>query len=470
MKIISAFFTFLCLAVMVQAQSPVGDWEGTLEAPGLKLKIVFHVTAKGDQYSATMDSPDQGAMGIPVTETSFADNKLSFKIANLGASYEGQLDGGSENIKGVFKQGPATIPLNLSKAVGETAKPDRPQEPQGPFPYKEEAVQYDNAKAAGVTLAGTLTLPKGDGPFPAVILISGSGPQNRDEELMGHKPFMVLADHLTKQGIAVLRYDDRGVAQSTGDFATATSADFATDVEAGMAFLKTRKDINAKQIGLMGHSEGGLIAPMVAAKSKDVAFAVLLAGPGVSGTDVLLLQQKLIGKAGGASDDLLAMNQKINKRLFELIATHADDLPKAKEEIKRYIDTEIKRLSEADQATMKAGLANFDQMFEQVSAPWFRFFLAYDPAPAIQKMSCPVLAINGDKDLQVDAEQNLPAIEKALKKGGNKNYEIKALPNMNHLFQTSTTGNPAEYAQLTETFSPIALNLVSDWLKKTLNK
>ena len=171
MKIIAAFFTFLCLALMVQAQSPVGDWEGTLEAPGLKLKIVFHVTAKGDQYSATMDSPDQGAMGIPVTETSFADNKLSFKIANLGASYEGQLDGGSENIKGVFKQGPATIPLNLSKAVGETAKPDRPQEPQGPFPYKEEAVQYDNAKAAGVTLAGTLTLPKGDGPFPAVILI-----------------------------------------------------------------------------------------------------------------------------------------------------------------------------------------------------------------------------------------------------------------------------------------------------------
>lgn len=470
MKFIAAFFTFLSIAVMVQAQSPVGDWEGTLEAPGLKLKIVFHVTAKGDQYSATMDSPDQGAMGIAVTETSFADSKLSIKISNLGASYEGQVDNASENIKGVFKQGGATIPLNLSKAVGETAKPNRPQEPQKPFPYKEEEVKYDNPQAEGVTLAGTLTLPKGAGPFPAVILISGSGPQNRDEELMGHKPFLVLADHLTKQGIAVLRYDDRGVAGSTGDFATATSADFATDVEAGMAFLKTRKDINTKQIGLMGHSEGGLIAPMVAAKSKEVAFAVLLAGPGVSGTDVLLLQQELIGKAGGASDDLLAMNQKINKRLYELIIKHEDDLPKAKAGIKEYMDTEIKRLSEDDQTKMKAGLANFDQSFQQVSSPWFRFFLAYDPASSIEKMSCPVLAINGAKDLQVDAEQNLPAIEKALKKGGNKNYEIKTLSNMNHLFQTSTTGNPAEYAQLTETFSPIALNMVSDWLKKTLKK
>jgi len=470
MKVIAAFFTFLSVAVMVQAQSPVGDWEGTLEAPGLKLKIVFHVTAKGDQYSATMDSPDQGAMGIPVTETSFADSKLSFKIANLGASYEGQIDHASENIKGVFKQGPATIPLNLSKAVGETSKPNRPQEPQKPFPYEEEDVKYDNPQAEGVTLAGTLTLPKGEGPFPAVILISGSGPQNRNEELMGHKPFMVLADHLTKQGIAVLRYDDRGVAKSTGDFASATSADFATDVEAGMAFLKSRKDIDAGKIGLMGHSEGGLIAPIVAAKSKDVAFAVLLAGPGVSGKEILLLQQKLIGKAGGASDDLLAMNQKINKRLFELIVKHEDNLPKAKEEIKKYMDTEIKRLSEADQAAMNAALANFDQTFQQVSSPWFRYFLAYDPAPTIQKMSCPVLAINGDKDLQVDAEQNLPAIEKALKKGGNKNYEIKTLSNMNHLFQTSTTGNPAEYAQLTETFSPIALNTVSEWLKKVLKK
>lgn len=468
MKVITVLMVCLGLGYMSSAQSPVGDWEGTLEAPGMKLKIVFHVTADGDGYSSTMDSPDQGAMGLATSSTTFADGKLTITAAQLGMTYEGALDSDGANMKGVFKQGPATLPLNLTKATGAPVKLERPQEPTKPYPYKEEEVKYDNAKAEGVTLAGTLTLPSSNGPHPAVVLISGSGPQNRDEELLGHKPFLVLADHLTRQGIAVLRYDDRGVAESTGDFGTATSADFATDAEAAVAYLKTRDDIDASKIGLMGHSEGGLIAPMVAAQSKDIAFMVLLAGPGVSGTEILLLQQELIAKASMVPDNVVALNRKLNKKTFELLGQHEDDLPKAKEEIKKYMEEEKERLSDTDKAVLEASMGQFDQTFQQISSPWFRFFLKYDPASSLEKVSCPVLAINGSKDLQVDAEQNLPAIEKALQKGGNKNYEIKSLPNLNHLFQASETGSPTEYAKLTETFSPTALNTISNWLQVQL--
>ena len=468
MKVITIVMACLGIGYMGFAQSPVGDWEGTLEAPGLKLKIIFHVTAEGDQYSATMDSPDQGAMGIPVTTTTFADGKLFIEAKNLGMTYEGALDTDGANIKGVFKQGPATIPLNLSRVKGEAPKLERPQEPQKPYPYQEEDVKYDNTTAEGVTLAGTLSLPNTSGPHPVVVLISGSGPQNRNEELLGHKPFLVLADHLTRQGIAVLRYDDRGVGESTGDFASATSADFATDVEAAVSYLKSRKDINPNKIGLIGHSEGGLIAPMVAAKSKDIAFIVLLAGPGVSGMEILLLQQELIGKASQVPDPVLALNRKLNKKSFELLLQHKDDLPKAKKEIKQYMENEKERLSDTDKSLLEASMKQFDQSFQQISSPWFRYFLQYDPATSLEKVTCPVLAINGAKDLQVDADQNLPAIEKALKKAGNEKYEIKSLPNMNHLFQISETGSPAEYGKLTETFSPIALNIISGWLKTQL--
>ncbi len=468
MKVITVLMACLGLGYMSFAQSPVGDWEGTIEAPGMKLKIIFHVTADGDALKSTMDSPDQGAMGLPTNSTTFEDGKLTITASQLGMTYEGALDPNGNNLKGVFKQGPATIPLSLTRTKEKPAKLDRPQEPQKPYPYKEEAVKYDNAKAEGVSLAGTLTLPNTAGPYPVVVLISGSGPQNRDEELLGHKPFLVLADHLTRQGIAVLRYDDRGVAESTGNFATATSADFATDVEAAVSYLKTRKDIDAKKIGLMGHSEGGLIAPMVAAHSKDVAFIVLLAGPGVSGHEILLLQQELIGKANQMPDQVLAMNRKLSKKTFELLGENEDDLPKAKEEIKQYMEREKQRLSDSDRAILEASVGQFDQTFQQISSPWFMFFLKYDPATSLEKVSCPVLAINGANDLQVDAEQNLPAIEKALKKGGNKNYEIKSLPNMNHLFQSSTTGAPAEYGKLKETFSPIALNTISNWLQAQL--
>ncbi|MCZ8215835.1 MAG: alpha/beta hydrolase, partial [Cyclobacteriaceae bacterium] len=286
MKIFPTLLLTLLVSLTTLAQGINGQWNGLLKVQGTQLRVVFNIKQTENGLSATLDSPDQGAKGIPTTASSFENGVLKIAIANLTVEYEGTL--GSDNIiVGTFKQAGQTFPMNLSKEKVEKEKIVRPQEPAKPYPYYSEDVTFEN-KSAGISLAGTLTLPKKEGIFPVVILISGSGPQNRDEELMGHKPFLVLSDHLTKNGIAVLRYDDRGTALSKGDFKTATSADFATDVEAAMAYLKTRKEINKKKIGLIGHSEGGLIAPMVASRSKDVSFIVLLAGPGIPGDSILL--------------------------------------------------------------------------------------------------------------------------------------------------------------------------------------
>jgi hypothetical protein len=274
MKAILALLMMLTTTLFVNAQDITGQWNGVLQVQGMQLRVVFNVSKTDNGYSSTMDSPDQGAKGIPVTNTSFENAKVRFEVANARIEYLGELK--ENKIVGTFKQG------------GQAQK--RPQEPTKPYPYYSEDVTFQNTKA-GIALSGTLTLPKKEGVFPVAILISGSGPQNRDEELLGHKPFLVISHYLTRNGIGVLRYDDRGVAQSTGDFKTATSADFATDVESAMAYLKTRKEIHKRKIGLIGHSEGGIIAPMVASKNKDVSFMVLLAGTGIRGDKLLLLQQ-----------------------------------------------------------------------------------------------------------------------------------------------------------------------------------
>ena len=287
MRAFSILLISLLTSISLTAQDITGQWNGALKIQGTQLRLVFNVTKTDNGVSSTMDSPDQGAKGIPTTTTSFKNSILKITIASAKIEYEGTL--GQDNIVvGTFKQGGQSFPMNLSKEVIEKEKLVRPQEPIKPYPYYSEDITFENKKA-GINLAGTLTLPTKDGVFPVVILISGSGPQNRDEELLGHKPFLVLSDFLTKNGIAVLRYDDRGTAFSKGDFKTATSADFATDVESAIFYLKTRKEINKKKVGLIGHSEGGLIAPMVASKSKDVSFIVLLAGTGIQGDQILLL-------------------------------------------------------------------------------------------------------------------------------------------------------------------------------------
>lgn len=451
----------------MQAQSVAGDWHGVLEAGGMKLRLVFHLQESDKGFTATMDSPDQGANGIPVDEVKLEDKTLTIRLAKLGISYQGDLAADGKKISGIFQQGPARIPLELGREVQDKPVVNRPQEPQPPFPYREEEVSYDNTQAEGVQLAGTLSLPKGDGPFPAVVLISGSGPQNRNEELLGHKPFLIIADHFSRAGIAVLRFDDRGVGESTGDFGAATSKDFATDVQAGIDFLKTRPDINASQIGLVGHSEGGLIGPMVAADNPDVAFLVLMAGPGVPGTDILLLQQELMARAEGSSEEEIAMTRQTSERVFRDLEK-TEDLEKTKEELTIYMKQELEKLPAADQEK----LGDLDQLVQQqlkmITTPWFRFFLSYDPVEMLKKVDCPVLAINGEKDLQVDAEQNLPVIAEALKAAGNDRVKTVVLSGLNHLFQHSDSGKASEYGQLEETFAPEALELMTEWIKEQI--
>ncbi len=331
--------SIILASLSIYAQDISGTWNGLLEVQGTQLRLVFNISQTDHAYSSTMDSPDQGAKGIPVTSTSYENNVLKIEISNAGIQYEGTLN--EEHVfVGTFKQSGQSFPLNLTKEKVEKEKVIRPQEPTKPFPYYSEDVKFENTKDE-IVLAGTLTLPAKDGNFPAVILISGSGPQNRDEELLGHKPFLVLADHLTKNGIAVLRFDDRGTAESTGNFKGATSFDFASDVEFAIKYLQSRKEINKNQIGLAGHSEGGIIAPMIAAKSKDVNFIILLAGTGIRGDQLLLLQQELIGKASGMSDTELQKDKVINEGAFNIVlkSTDPDSL---KMELTSYIKQVLK--------------------------------------------------------------------------------------------------------------------------------
>jgi hypothetical protein len=459
-------FTLVFLIVLISftsfGQDITGQWNGALKVQGTQLRLIFKISNKDNGLISTMDSPDQGAEGIPTTTTSFENSTLKIALTSAKIEYEGIL--GKDNIiVGNFKQAGQIFPMNLSKEKIEKETLVRPQEPTKPFPYYSEDIVFENKKA-GINLAGTLTLPKKEGLFPVVILISGSGPQNRDEELLGHKPFLVLSDYLTKNGIAVLRFDDRGTALSKGDFKTATSFDFATDVEAGIEYLKTRKEINKKQIGLIGHSEGALIAPIVASRSKDISFIVLLAGPGIQGDKLLLLQQKLIGKASGISDENLAKNELTNRKAFDIVNQSTSnaqlniDLTNfIKQSLKDSPNTEIPRgMSEDDFVKLQV---------DQITNPWMQCFIKYNPAPTLEKVKCPILALNGAKDLQVPPKENLEAIKEALIKGGNKKATIKELQNLNHLFQECKTGLPQEYSTIEQTFSPTALTEILNWLQ-----
>jgi dienelactone hydrolase len=429
-----------------------GAWMGTLDLGTVKLRVIFHISNTEDGLIATMDSPDQNVKGMPTTSVSRDGMSLRIESKNIGGVFEGKIATDLQSIDGTFTQMGAAHPLVLRR-VKDQAEMElkRPQNPVKPYPYREEDVSYDN-KAQNVTLAATLTLPEGKGPFPAVVLITGSGQQDRDESLMGHKPFLVLSDYLTRHGIAVLRADDRGTGESTGVFVKATTADFATDTEAGIAYLKTRSEVDPHKIGLIGHSEGGVIAPMIAARNKDVPFIVMMAGTGVPGDQVLVAQGEAIAIASGKSAEDAARNAATEKQLLALVETEKDETTLEKE-LREKMSGQVPE-------------AQIGAQIKQVTSPWFRYFLTYDPASALRKVTCPVLAINGSLDKQVLPDQNLPAIRKALEEAGNKRVEIDELPGLNHLFQTAKTGAPAEYAEIEETMSPVALEKMSSWILK----
>lgn len=444
----------------------VGIWQGQLAISGFELRIVFHIDVdENDLLKATMDSPDQGAKDIPTSRVVFQKDSLKIEVAGVAGRYDGVWQAEKKQITGVWRQGGRSLPLILKRVDKVKVRP-RPQEPIKPYPYRELEVEYEN-KPAGIRLAGTLTFPQSGEPFPAAILISGSGPQDRDETVFGHKPFWVLADYLTRLGVAVLRVDDRGTGRSTGDFSLATSEDFATDVLAGVEYLKSRKEIDPRKIGLIGHSEGGLIAPLVAAQSTDIAFIVLLAGPGLPGDQVLLLQKRLILQAQGASAEMIEFDRAFTEKIFAIVKTEKDNAM-AEKKIRELKDTMWQGISEELKQELKQfgdQEQNWQQGLKALTSPWVRFFLNYDPAPTLKKVTCPVLALNGEKDLQVAAAENLRAIEAALKAGGNRRYEVKPLPGLNHLFQTAQTGTLSEYAQIEETFSPTALKIIGNWIR-----
>ncbi|MFP9118455.1 alpha/beta hydrolase family protein [Flavobacterium sp. RNTU_13] len=453
----------LCLTAAVNAQDATGDWFGLLSIPGTKLHINLHIKKADKGYTATMDSPDQGANGLPVTTITIENNTLNFSIPSGGISYKGTVEG--KSIKGTFTQNGYNIPLDFGREAPKAEAVKRPQEPVKPYPYYEEEVTIKNDKA-GLTLAGTLTLPKqGGSNYPAVILITGSGAQNRDEELLDHKPFLVLADYLTRQGIAVLRYDDRGTGKSTGKFANATTQDFATDAEAAFKYLKTRKEINPKKIGLAGHSEGGIVAPIVAVNNPDVDFIVLLAGTAIPGDELMVLQNYMIGKANGMPETELTKLSAINRNIYNLIKEE-ENITVLKTRLQAAFNKDLKPILVANGIPEHQVTSYIEMQVSDITSPWYVNFIRYNPAPTLEKVKCPVLAINGSKDVQVSAKANLDAIKRIAEKSGNKKITTVELEGLNHLFQTSTTGAPTEYGEIEETFAPAALKTVGDWIQQ----
>ena len=441
-----------------------GFWQGVIKAGGVELRVVLNVAAKPDGgYTATLDSPDQGAKGIPVDEVAVKDSEVKLDLQKIKGSFEGKLSDDGKELAGTWTQAGADFPLTF-KRLDKAPEYARPQDPKKPYPYAEEEVTFENKKA-GVKFAGTLTLPKGKGPFPAAVMISGSGPHDRDEAIMGHRPFLVVADHLTRNGVAVLRCDDRGVGGSTGDKLAVTDEDLAADALAAVAFLKGRPEIDPKKIGLIGHSEGGVIAPMAAAKSDDVAFLVLLAGPGLVGEEILYRQADLMAKAEKADDKKIAWQRTVQEKIFAVLKKEKDDKA-VREQLDALFKEEVEKLSDDERKELEKhkGLAEFQTKL--VRTPWFRFFLTYDPAPTLKRVKCPVLALNGERDLQVPAKADLEAIDQALKDGGNKDVTVKEMPKLNHLFQTCETGALSEYAKIDETFAPAALEEISGWIGK----
>lgn len=439
-----------------------GIWEGRLEVSGGQLRIVFHISRQPDGVlSATMDSPDQGATGIPVDEVTIEEGRIRLELKSIFGLFEGTIGDDSSVIEGKWQQAGQSFPLKL-RCVEKVSEVRRPQDPEKPYPYEEEEVTYENEEE-GVTLAGTLSHPHSEGPFPAVILISGSGPQDRNEMVFGHRPFLVLADHLTRHGLAVLRVDDRGVGGSSGDWIQATTEDLAGDVVAGIEFLKNREEIDPKRIGLIGHSEGGIIAPLVAVGSKDVSFIVLMAGTGLPGEDILNMQAELILRAEGASEEVVARNQARQKHILEVLKEEKDDEVK-KEKLRELILEALVELPEERRQAIVDPEPYAEAQLTFMLSPWFEYFLTYDPRPTLERIRCSVLALIGEKDLQVPPKENLSAIEEALSRGGNTDYTLLELPDLNHLFQTAKTGAISEYGRIDETISPAALEIITKWI------
>lgn len=472
-------FIFLALAFLaamkIYSQAPAADllpgiWQGSVQSKRGAMQVFFTIEKNGDnQYMGKTDIPAQNARNIPITTVRWAPPSLLLDMSSFGVVFEGTMTADGSAITGLFKIGPDSLALELRRAE---AVPEmrRSQDPQKPYPYDEIEVKFPNA-VAGIELAGTLTFPREIGPFPAVVLISGSGPQDRDSTLAGHRTFLVLADYLTRRGIAVLRYDDRGCGKSGGSFHLANTADFAADALAAWEFLKRHDRIAPGRIGLIGHSEGALAATIIGPRQPEIAFMVFLAGSGIPGKQLLLSQIAAMARGRGVSEAALAKELRLNECLLRVIGQQDDPL-RAESEMQREASRFLAGINEAEMKELNVSSESLHQDIKAMIAdfPWTRFIAAYDPAVDLGSIHCPLLALNGDKDTQVLADIHLPAIEKALRSGGNKEVTIEKMPGLNHLFQTAQTGLPREYGKIGETISPMVLQRIGDWILQWSSK
>jgi hypothetical protein len=464
MKTVIVFvIAFTITIVSVFSQDISGDWSGKTKRGDKLITFVFNVKQENSTYSTTMNVPTFRISGIKPSATTFTNGKLIIDGSNVGMAYVGIFNNEAQQFEGTYKEGGVELVLNLKKGDVKTEDSKRYQEPRKPYPYYEEDVVFKNIEAK-IALAGTLTLPNENDKFPVVILISGSGPQDRDESFMGHKPFLVLSDYLTKQGIGVLRFDDRGHGKSTGNFGNATTEDFSKDILSAIAYLKTRSDVDIKHIGLIGHSEGGIIAPLAANNSKDIAFMVLLASTGISGTELSVMQSKTLRQF--PVEDEVAFEKNTRKAIA--IVTSNKSESEIKNELTKHYNDFLRPILTSLNVPEKNINTFIDNQLKTSLKPWSRYFLQYNPADEIEKLKIPVLSLNGSKDSQVNAKINQEGIRKALIKGGNKDYKILELENLNHFFQECETGKMDEYRKIEQTFSPTALKEISNWIFKRI--
>ena len=448
----AALLSIASASAQTSRPSLSGDWAGTLGP----LNFTFHLTdPTGGPRTATLDIPAQKAQGLVLQFTAPADS-VYLRLAQPAARFAGRRSADGQQLVGEWQQGLRSFPLTLSRAggtgTGKAAGPNRPQTPRPPFPYQSAEVAFKNEKA-GVTLAGTYTVPADMGPFPAVVLLTGSGPEDRNETIFGHPIFGVLADYLTRQGIAVLRFDDRGVGQSGGTQTGMTSADYTTDAQAALAWLRAQPGIRKNQVGLLGHSEGGTAAIGAAIQPAGPDFLVLLAGPAIPGDELIVQQSLAIMRLRTTDAAQLAAIEKQQRAMTRIIQSTPDDAQARGQLLALYNPTGNPQLA-----------TQFEPQLNVMTSPFYRHLLADRPAQTLAKVHCPVLALGGSKDAQVPAKTNLAATAAALKAGGNRDVTVRELPGLNHLFQTAPTGSFEEYGTIEETFAPAALQLIGDWL------
>jgi pimeloyl-ACP methyl ester carboxylesterase len=473
-------FIFLC--IQLQAQHITGTWQGSINFQGNQIPIVIHIMKdSSDKLKASFDSPNQHAFNLPCSEVMIKNDSVIIMMAVINGKYTGQLNKDDNQISGNWFQGAGSLPLTMNK-TSETAtvkEQKRPQTPKPPFSYHSMDVEYQNADKS-IKYGATLTYPEIDSTrhyakmpvFPAVILITGSGQQDRDETIFGHKSFAVIADYLTKNGFAVLRVDDRGMGGTTGVFSESTTADFVKDVEASLDFLEKQPPINKEKIGLIGHSEGGMIAPMVANERNEIKFIILLAGPGIPITDLMQQQIEAVSASDGKSPGETKANSFLMRTIWEELNKGQDSATTVSNIIMKFgawsktLDSATWRKISARDTTPLSDQIN--DAIAQLSSKWFKYFITFDPQPYLKKLSCKVLALNGSKDLQVIATSNLNGIRSSLRKSKSPKYDVIEIQGLNHLFQTCIKCNIAEYSELEESFSPKALEIMSVWLKNNV--